>query len=224
MSAEKNVFMAAKRNKRRNLSKKSLRSHFSERLGREIAFRNQVMSQPQIPTTDADSIATRASLLGRIKSWDDAESWEDFTQTYWRLIYGVARQAGLSDDEARDVVQETLLGVAKNIHDFQSSPERGSFKNWLLNFTRWRIADYFRNRLPVRAPSNVSDQTATIERVPDPTELDAYWETEWKKNVFETAVERICRRVNPKHAQIFDLYAIRDWPAMKVASDHGGGG
>jgi RNA polymerase sigma-70 factor (ECF subfamily) len=179
------------------------------------------MSQPQIPTTDADSIATRASLLGRIKSWDDAESWEDFTQTYWRLIYGVARQAGLSDDEARDVVQETLLGVAKNIHDFQSSPERGSFKNWLLNFTRWRIADYFRNRLPVRAPSNVSDQTATIERVPDPAELDAYWETEWKKNVFETAVERICRRVNPKHAQIFDLYAIRDWPAMKVASELG---
>src|ERR1041385_5923471 len=179
------------------------------------------MIPPEKPKEDADSIATRASLLGRLKNWDDAASWEDFTKTYWRLIYGVARQAGLSDDEARDVVQETLLGVAKNIHDFQSSPERGSFKNWLLNFTRWRIADYFRNRLPVRAPSNMSDQTATIERVPDPAELDAYWETEWKKNVFETAVERICRRVNPKHAQIFDLYAIRDWPAMKVASELG---
>jgi RNA polymerase sigma-70 factor (ECF subfamily) len=60
-------------------------------------------------------------------------------------VSGVARQAGLSDDEARDVLQETLLGVAKNIHEFESSPEHGSFKNWLLNFTRWRSADYFRN-------------------------------------------------------------------------------
>jgi RNA polymerase sigma-70 factor (ECF subfamily) len=179
------------------------------------------MSQPEKPEGDSDSIATRASLLGRLKSWDDAGSWEDFTQTYWRLIYGVARQAGLSDDEARDVVQETLLGVAKNIHEFESSPERGSFKNWLLNFTRWRIADYFRKRLPVAAPSVASDHTATIERIPDPTELDAYWEAEWKKNVFETAVERVCRRVNPKHAQIFDLYAVRHWPANKVAKELG---
>jgi RNA polymerase sigma-70 factor (ECF subfamily) len=179
------------------------------------------MNQPANSQGDSDSIATRASLLGRIKSWDDAESWEDFTQTYWRLIYGVARQAGLSDDEARDVVQETLVGVAKNIHDFESSPGRGSFKNWLLNFTRWRIADYFRNRLPVSPSSGTSDRTATIDRIPDPTELDAYWESEWKKNIFETAVARICRRVNPKHAQIFDLYTIRHWPAMKVARELG---
>jgi RNA polymerase sigma factor (sigma-70 family) len=183
------------------------------------------MSQPEKPEGDLDSIATRASLLGRIKSWDDAGSWEDFTQTYWRLIYGVARQAGLSDDEARDVVQETLLGVAKNIHEFESSPERGSFKNWLLNLTRWRIADSFRNRLPVRRAlpdsADSNDRTATMERIPDPAEFDAYWETEWKKNIFETAVARVCRRVNPKHAQIFDLYGIRHWPATKVAKELG---
>lgn len=42
-----------------------------------------------------------------------------------------------------------------------------------------------------------------------------------KKNVFETALARICRRVNPKHAQIFDLYSVRHWPAKKVASELG---
>jgi RNA polymerase sigma factor (sigma-70 family) len=172
-----------------------------------------------------DSIATRASLLGRLKRWDDAESWEDFTQTYWKLIYGVARQAGLSDDEARDVVQDTLLGVARNIHQFESSPKRGSFKNWLLNLTRWRIADRFRDRMPVARTIPLSDspgdQTAAIDRLPDPAELDTAWEAEWKKNIFETAVARISRRVNPRHAQIFDLYAVRDWSAAKVARELG---
>jgi len=172
-----------------------------------------------------DSIATRASLLGRLKNWEDGESWEEFTQTYWRLIYGVARQAGLSDDEARDVVQETLLGVAKNVHEFESAPGRGSFKNWMLNVTRWRIADHFRSKLPTREGSvdtNTNpDRTATLERVPDPASLDEVWEQEWKKNVLETALARLRRRVNPKHAQIFDLYAMRGWPAARVAGDLG---
>jgi len=172
-----------------------------------------------------DSITTRASLLGRLKNWEDGESWEEFTRTYWRLIYGVARQAGLSDDEARDVVQETLLGVAKNVHDFESAPGRGSFKNWMLNVTRWRIADHFRSKLPTRerppdAPPD-SDRTGTLERVPDPSNLDEVWEREWKKNVLETALARLRRRVNPKHAQIFDLYAVRGWPVARVAADLG---
>ena len=178
------------------------------------------MSQPRPPEHAPDSIATRASLLGRIKSWEDADSWEDFTQTYWKLIYGVARQSGLTDDEARDVVQETLLGVARNIHQFESSPERGSFKNWLLNLTRWRIVDQFRKRLPVDTMTS-EESAPSVECVPDPTELDLCWEEEWKKNIFETAVTRVSRRVNPKHAQIFDLYAIRDWPAAKVAQELG---
>jgi RNA polymerase sigma-70 factor (ECF subfamily) len=164
-------------------------------------------------------------LLGRLKNWEDGESWEEFTQTYWRLIYGVARQAGLSDDEARDVVQETLLGVAKNVHEFESAPGRGSFKNWMLNVTRWRIADHFRSKLPTRERSvdttANSDRTETLERLPDPANLDEVWEQEWKKNVLETALARLRRRVNPKHAQIFDLYAMRGWPAARVAGDLG---
>jgi len=167
-----------------------------------------------------DSIATRASLLGRLKNWEDRESWEEFAQTYSRLILGVAIQAGLTEPEAKDVEQETLLCVARTIHEFESSPERGSFKSWLLNLTRWRIADQFRKRAPGAGQDDgtrTSTRTATIERVPDPAVLDAAWESEWRKNLLETALNRIARRVKPKHVQIFDLYAMRHWPAAKVA-------
>jgi RNA polymerase sigma factor (sigma-70 family) len=173
----------------------------------------------------SDSIATRASLLGRLKNWEDDESWEQFTRTYWRLIYGVARQAGLSDDEARDVVQETLLAVAKKVHEFESAPGRGSFKNWMLNVTRWRIADHYRGKPPVQQPSFSPgadpDRTATAERVPDPADLNEFWEAEWKKSVLDTALARLRRRVKPKHAQIFDLYVSRGWPASEVAANLG---
>jgi len=187
------------------------------------------MSGMHDPTLSDGTLATRASLLGRLKNWDDAKSWEDFTQTYSRLIRAVAIKAGLTESEAKDVEQETLLCVAKTIHEFESNPARGSFKSWLLNLTRWRITDQFRRRGPAAASAPRSDATATgtatgtatIERVPGPDNLDEEWEVEWKRNIMETALARVGRKAKPKHLQIFDLYAIRHWPAGKVARELG---
>jgi RNA polymerase sigma-70 factor (ECF subfamily) len=185
-----------------------------------------MMSGKHDPTPGDDNLATRASLLGRIKNWEDAKSWEEFTQTYSRLIRAVALKAGLTESEAKDVEQETLLCVAKTIHEFESNPERGTFKSWLLNLTRWRIADQFRRRSPAASgPAPASDatptRTPTVERVPGPENLDVEWEVEWKKNLLETALARVGRKVKAKHLQIFDLYAMRHWPAGKVARELG---
>ena len=184
------------------------------------------MSHLDTRRAEQDSIATRASLLGRLRNWNDANSWEEFTQIYWRLIYSVARRSGLSEAEARDVVQDTLLGVAKKIHEFESDPQRGTFRGWLLNLTRWRIADHFRSRPPIAhgnaGPDPATENgTATINRIPDPAQLDELWESEWKKNIVDTAFARISRKVNAKHAQIFDLYALRGWRAAKIAQELG---
>jgi len=173
---------------------------------------------------NTDPLATRASLLGRLKNWDDQQSWEEFARTYSRLIRGVAIQAGLTDAEAKDVEQDTLLRVAKTIHEFESNPQRGTFKSWLLNLTRWRIADEFRKRPPVAARSDgtrTDDRTPTVNRVPEPEVLDSVWEKEWQKSLVDAAMDRISRRVKPKHFQIFDLYAVRHWPAAKVARELG---
>jgi hypothetical protein len=39
-----------------------------------------------------DSIATRASLLDRLKDREDQASWQEFFDTYWHLIYRVAKR------------------------------------------------------------------------------------------------------------------------------------
>src|ERR1051325_6787217 len=89
---------------------------------------------------------TRWTLISRLKNWDDQESWREFFDLYWKLIYGVALKSGLTPDEAQEVVQETVITVCKNIKQFKTDPKHGSFKGWLLQFTRWRIADQFRKR------------------------------------------------------------------------------
>src|SRR6266853_3603253 len=97
-----------------------------------------------MPMHPDELIPTRQSLLSRLKDWNDQDSWKEFFDTYWKLVYGVAIKAGLTDAEAQDVVQETVLSVAKRMPDFQYDPAVGSFKNWLLVITRRRINDHFR--------------------------------------------------------------------------------
>ena len=41
-----------------------------------------------------DLIATRTTLIDRLKNWQDQSSWQSFFDSYWRLIYGVARKSG----------------------------------------------------------------------------------------------------------------------------------
>jgi RNA polymerase sigma-70 factor (ECF subfamily) len=138
------------------------------------------------------------------------------------LIYSAARKSGLTDAEAQEVVQETVIAMAKNIDKLKYDPAIGSFKGWLLQITRWRIADQFRKREPGNAkrPHPHDDRlTSTIERVPDSriVDLDAVWEAEWKDNLFEAAISRVKKKVEPKQFQIFDCYVRKEWPAQKVA-------
>jgi RNA polymerase sigma factor (sigma-70 family) len=172
-------------------------------------------------------IPTRESLLSRIKDWEDRESWQDFFDTYWRLIYGTARKAGLSDAEAQDIVQETVLSVARKIDGFKYDPALCSFKSWMLQMTRWRILNQLKKRaaeasrlVPAGGPAPAqADETAAIERIPDPggNSLEAIWEAEWEKNLLSAALERVKRRVEPGQFQIFDLYCLEGWPVWKVA-------
>src|SRR5881394_2654935 len=69
--------------------------------------------------TPHELIPTRDSLLSRLKDWQDDVSWRDFFNTYWRLVYGVALKAGLNEQEAQEVVQETVITVARRIHEFK---------------------------------------------------------------------------------------------------------
>jgi RNA polymerase sigma-70 factor (ECF subfamily) len=182
-----------------------------------------------------DSQATRWSLLARLKNWEDQQSWREFFDRYWRLIYSVAIQAGLTDAEAQDVVQNTVLSVAKNISEFKCDPAAGSFKAWLLKLTRWRILNQLKKRMPNHVDhSSASNEkwpspaarftdddsrTATVERVADPDSLniDAVWDKEWESHLAYTAKERVQQQVSATQFQIFELYVVQGWPVRNVA-------
>ncbi len=184
-----------------------------------------------------DLIPTRESLLSRLKDWEDQESWQDFFDTYWKLIYAMARKAGLSDAEAQEIVQETVISVARKIEGFKYDPAVCSFKTWMLQLTRWRIINQIKKRqrdelgrlssptAQGSRPDLPSDRADAIENIPDPAgfDLETIWDAEWEKNLLAAALERVKRQVDPEQFQIFDLYCLEQWPAQKVAGTLGVG-
>jgi len=181
-----------------------------------------------------DLTATRWSLIERLKDWDDDKSWKEFFDTYAQLIYGVALKAGLSRVEAQEVVQETVIAVAKRMPRFECDAEAGSFKGFLLKITGRRITDQFRKRAK-EGPAGSStpamfskrsgvgqeddDRTATIDRIPDPGEqaLEAVWDAEWRAHLTTMATARLRKLVDPGQYQMFELYVLNGQPVREVA-------
>jgi RNA polymerase sigma-70 factor (ECF subfamily) len=166
---------------------------------------------------------TSWTLVAHLKNLDDQPSWDEFYKRYRGVIVAVAKGAGMREDEAEDVLQETMASVSKNIQGFVADPAQGSFRAWLLNMVRWRIQDQHRKRSPVAAGNGTSGEatsmTATVERVPDAREVDleTLCDREWRKWLAAEAWKELQLEVKAEHYQIFYLLEAQEKPIAEVA-------
>lgn len=194
-----------------------------------------------------DSLATRPSLLARLKDWNQQTAWGQFDADYAPLLRNVARKAGLTDTEADEVVQETLLAVARKIGEFDHAGRPGSFRAWLYQQARWRIADQFRARCrsrPMPAPTEPLQQESQhdggrplsggfaaaeppshpgpADGVPsaDPA-FERLWNEEWETHLRQTVLDRVKRQVSARQFQLFDLHALQGLPVRAAAQAAG---
>lgn len=190
--------------------------------------RSPFVSCAMIMTNDPEShsiAATRASLLRRISNPEDARSWAEFYGMYRKLVFGFATRFGLKRADAEEVTQDVFNEVAQNIAKFESNPQRGSFRGYLLNLTRWRVMDRARQQQRSdkhRAPRGSDydpERTSTIERMPDrqADDSETIWEREWESRVLEMGLERLAARVDTKHFQVFEYHVVQGWPLGRIA-------
>jgi RNA polymerase sigma factor (sigma-70 family) len=175
-----------------------------------------------------DSLLTRRTLLSRLRNLDDQESWRTFFNLYWRLLYNVARKSGLDDGGAQEIVQDTVIAVARKMPEFSYDPARGTFRQWLLRITRRRIIDHLRRlyREPPKAVvalETLDEDEAHAAAIIDQSAsaIDAAWNEEWEKSTFDAALACVRAEINPRYFQIFDYCVLKEWPASKVAATLG---
>lgn len=193
------------------------------------------------------SLATRPSLLARLADWSQQTAWREFDHDYAPLLRNVARKAGLSDAEADEVVQETLIAVAKKIGEFKHAGRRGSFRAWLYQQARWRVADQFRmsaraNSHPDASQSPPSDAggAGSEEEGGEATAADSFphgaggapaietdpaferlWAGEWEEHLRLVALARVKRQVSARQFQLFDLHVLQGMSVRDAAQAAG---
>jgi len=163
---------------------------------------------------------TRPSLLVRIRDLRDEMAWSEFARLYTPFIYRVARQSGLQDADASLVTQDVLVTVARTIHRFEYNRKSGSFRGWLKVVTRSRLNDFLRAQGREVQGTGDTGMLHVIDEQPDSSEPDI-WEREFRRTLFEWAVDRIRCDFEDTTWQAFWQTSVGDRKTNDVAEELG---
>ena len=94
----------------------------------------------------SENPTTRASLIVRLRTTDDAVAWQEFVDIYQPLVFRLARAKGLQTADALDTTQEVLARVAHVINGWDPNPELGTFRGWISRITRNLVVDFLRSQ------------------------------------------------------------------------------
>lgn len=170
----------------------------------------------------AEPPLTRVTLLARIRDGRDADAWSEFVQIYGPVVYRFARNRGLQDADAADLMQDVLRSVARNAHRMEYDPKRGTFRGWLYTVTRNKIYNFLssqRNRPRGSGDPDAQERLdATPAREDENAGPDAEWEKEYQRGISARAMDKVKDEFQPATWQAFWLTAVEGKPAAEVGA------
>jgi RNA polymerase sigma factor (sigma-70 family) len=140
----------------------------------------------------AEPPLTRATLLARIRDGKDTDAWREFLQLYGPVVYGFARNRGLQDADAADLMQDVLRSVAVNAPKLNYDPKRGTFRGWLFTVTRNKVYNFLngqRRRPRASGDSSTHEQLDAVANREDGSTEE--WELEYQRRLSAKAMERV---------------------------------
>ena len=164
-----------------------------------------------------DSPETRASLLVQVRDGANAGAWREFVGLYGPVVYGFARNRGLQDADAADLMQDVMRSVSSTIGRLDYDPKRGTFRGWLFTITRNKVFNFLSSR---RVRPQGSGGTTANRRLEEATEADDgtdEWELEYQRRLAALAMERVQDEFQESTWRAFWLTAVEGMPVAEVA-------
>ena len=170
---------------------------------------------------DEEPLATRPTLLARIRDLSDQTAWNQFAALYAPVIHGYLRSRGLQEADAADVTQQALQKVMAAVGRLEYDRAKGRFRGWLLTITRNALIDHVKRGRKGVVGSGDTAVHALLDAVPVPdvatAEEDARWDRECQERVLQWAMEEVRSSFEPKTWQAFHETAIRHRSPEEVA-------
>jgi RNA polymerase sigma factor (sigma-70 family) len=170
----------------------------------------------------SDALATRLSLLVRLRDARDDGAWSQFVELYAPLVFGLARKHGLQEADAADVTQDVLQAVSGGIRRLDYDPRRGSFRGWLFTVARNKLRNFVAaQKRPGRATGDAEAQHRLQELPAREDDQAAWWDQEYERRVFAWAADQARGAFQPSTWQAFWLTAVEGKTGPEVARQLG---
>src|SRR5262249_34025049 len=168
-----------------------------------------------------DSPLTRASLLVQIRDGSNHEAWREFVQLYGPIVYGFARNRGLQDADAADLMQDVMRSVSGAIGRLEYDRRQGTFPGWLFTIARNKVYNFLSARRIRPQGSGDTSANRLLEAHPDAADASEAWEVEYQRRLASLAMERVKGEFQDSTWNAFRLTAIEGKPAGDAARQTG---
>lgn len=168
----------------------------------------------------AEPPLTRVTLLTRIRDGRDADAWREFVQIYGPVVYRFARNRGLQDADAADLMQDVLRSVSRHAGRLDYDPKKGTFRGWLYTVTRNKIYNFLSAQKNRPRGSGDADAHERLDATPAREEdgPDEEWEREYQRGLSARAMDRVKGEFQPATWQAFWGTAVDGKPAAEVGA------
>lgn len=155
-----------------------------------------------------DSQTTRPSLLSRVGNPADQAAWQEFEARYRELILRYARVRGLQYSDAEDVRQLVMLGLSKSLRNFEYSPERGRFRDYVGRIVRNAVSRFMSRPKTDGVP--LDSVVLAVTPAEEDADDGAVWEREWVDHHYRLAMETVRTTFEPKSVGVFERLLMGD--------------
>lgn len=159
---------------------------------------------------------TPASLLERLRQPDPPpETWARLVELFTPLLFHWARQVGMQEADAADLVQDVFALLLEKLPEFNYDPGR-SFHAWLRTVTlnKWRDSMKQRNRQP-------AGDAGLLAAVANPNGPEGFWEAEYCHHLVGRALALMKAEFQPTTWRACWAFVVEGKPASEVAANLG---
>lgn len=171
------------------------------------------------------SSGTRLSLVVRLQDARDHAAWTEFVTIYEPLILRMLRRNRLQESDARDVSQQVLAAVAKDVERWRPDGREASFRRWLFRIAKNRVIKFLdkqRKQRVAAALTGGSNIQRVLDAEPDRAEsVSAVFEREYRQQLLRQAADEIRAEFRDSTWQAFWRSSIDERTISEVADELG---
>lgn len=159
-----------------------------------------------------------AELVKACRNGDEF-AWNELVDRYQRLIFAIPRRAGLSEEQAADILQEVFLTLFEKLDDIEQ-PDR--IRSWIVTTAKFKTWGLVRSEKGFYSPETEEEMEQEMASLPDTSPLadERLIELE-QQHLIRSALKEIEERCQ----KILSMIYLRDTAASyaEVAGEIGVG-